>query len=188
VVDPYNEFRRRRESMLLGISRGMQHVHKHDVCHRDLSSMNILVDGSWEPKISDFGLSTLNKTEITNMGVGTGRWRAPEVFKRKSRSSKQYKEFYTNKSDVYSFGIIVWELFHLGSMPWEGELDEDVTRKVLGGERPKIADDVPELWRSLIEHCWQHDPDKRPTFDEIVPFLESELLQVRRRARTTLPH
>jgi serine/threonine protein kinase len=70
---------------------------------------SVLVDSNWVPKIADFGLSTVDVGEMKGMGVGTGRWRAPEVFKNKPKNCKdQFKGFYTNSSDVYSFGVIVW--------------------------------------------------------------------------------
>ncbi|KAL6057933.1 Serine/threonine-protein kinase HT1 [Balamuthia mandrillaris] len=170
--DPFYEFKQRRNSLLLGIARGMEYIHSKNICHRDLSSMNILVDGNWVPKIADFGLSKMGETEMTGMGVGTGRWRAPEVFRKKpKRSRQQFEGHYTNSSDVYSFAIIAWELFHLGDMPWEGELDEEVARKVLQGDRPPIRkDSCPPEWQELIEQCWQHDPKERPAFSSIVQY------------------
>ncbi len=61
------------------------------------------------PKIADFGLSTVDVNEMKGMGVGTGRWRAPEVFKNKPKNCQdKFKGFYTSSSDVYSFGVIVW--------------------------------------------------------------------------------
>jgi serine/threonine protein kinase len=69
----------------------------------------VLVDSNWVPKIADFGLSTVDVNEMKGMGVGTGRWRAPEVFKNKPKNCQdKFKGFYTNSSDVYSFGVIVW--------------------------------------------------------------------------------
>lgn len=175
--DPYEAIKQRRGAIIAGIARGMQHLHKNNVCHRDLSSMNVLVDSNWVPKIADFGLSTVDVNEMKGMGVGTGRWRAPEVFKNKPKNCQdKFKGFYTNSSDVYSFGVIVWELFHLGQVPWEGELDADVKRKVMQGDRPKIERDVPKVWRKLMEQCWAHDPDSRPSFANVVRYLEARHL------------
>ena len=41
------------------------------------------------------------------------------------------------------------------------------------GFRPKIKGNVPDAYRNLIESCWSQDPDKRPSFDNIVKDLES---------------
>jgi serine/threonine protein kinase len=41
-----------RESIAIGIAKGMNRVHQQKICHCDLSSMNILLDESWIPKIA----------------------------------------------------------------------------------------------------------------------------------------
>mmetsp|Transcript_28662 Transcript_28662/g.59899 ORF Transcript_28662/g.59899 Transcript_28662/m.59899 type:complete len:116 (-) Transcript_28662:1170-1517(-) len=37
--------------------------------------------------------------------------------------------------------------------------------------RPPFPDNTPAPIRELIESCWAHNPDERPTFDEIVATL-----------------
>ena len=74
--------------------------------------------------------------------------------------------------------MIVWEMHHLGKLPWEGELDEDVCRKVLIGERPRIGKDVEEQWNFFIEKCWEHDPDERWSFEQVVEYLNENKLNV----------
>jgi len=45
--------------------------------------------------------------------------------------------------------------------------------RILLGERPHIPEDcLPDLKR-LIERCWAHDPESRPTIDEVMHALES---------------
>jgi len=46
-----------RVRMLLQAAHGMKYLHKHSIVHRDLKSMNLLVDQNWGVKIADFGLS-----------------------------------------------------------------------------------------------------------------------------------
>jgi hypothetical protein len=40
------------------------------------------------------------------------------------------------------------------------------------GERPKIERGVPKPWRTLIEQCWAHNPDVRPSFASIINYLD----------------
>ncbi|MFS7914290.1 putative protein kinase RLK-Pelle-DLSV family [Helianthus anomalus] len=41
----------------VGVARGLAYLHNPAENHRDIKSSNILLDGNWSAKISDFGLS-----------------------------------------------------------------------------------------------------------------------------------
>lgn len=66
-----------RREICLGIARGLGYIHEEivpHVVHRDIKASNILLDGDFIPKISDFGLSKLfssNITHITTRVAGT---------------------------------------------------------------------------------------------------------------------
>ena len=44
-------------ALLRDVLEGVDHAHSHDVCHRDLTPMNILLTASGIPKIADFGIA-----------------------------------------------------------------------------------------------------------------------------------
>ena len=69
------------------------------IVHRDLKSLNLLVDEYWTVKVTDFGLSRFtqgNQSNITTLGKlrGTYAYSAPELY---------FGETYTTKADVYRF-------------------------------------------------------------------------------------
>jgi serine/threonine protein kinase len=75
------------------------------IVHRDLKSLNLLLDSKWNVKVSDFGLTKL-KEDVQKGGkdiAGSVHWTAPEVL-----NESTDVDFIL--SDVYSFGIILWEL------------------------------------------------------------------------------
>jgi len=166
------QLKRHRHKIAVGIARGMMQIHstKH-LSHLDLSSRNILLAEDWEPKIADFGLSHTELDEkYGKLGVGTTIWKAPEIHKRVAKGADvESRPAYNNKVDVYSYGMILWELFHLGHLPWEGELD--IERKVVEGYRPSMSDTCPKRWRVLIECCWNQNPEERPDFADVVDWV-----------------
>ena len=90
--------------MSIDAARGLLYLHmcSPPVAHRDLKSLNLLVDNSFNVKLTDFGIS---KALLSNMSkdskFGTLLWLAPEVLDNHP---------YSLASDVYSFGIILWEI------------------------------------------------------------------------------
>ena len=59
-------------------------MHSSDpiIIHRDLKSLNLLVDESWAVKVSDFGLSrfkAITPSGLMTAQCGTFHWMAPEV-------------------------------------------------------------------------------------------------------------
>ncbi|CAO2182943.1 unnamed protein product [Urochloa humidicola] len=98
-----------RVQIALDAARGLEYIQEHTkdhYVHRDIKSSNILLDGSFRAKISDFGLAKLvvksNDAEasVTKV-VGTFGYLAPEYLR---------DGLATTKSDVYAFGVVLFEL------------------------------------------------------------------------------
>jgi serine/threonine protein kinase len=81
---------------------GFLHEWSPPIVHRDLKTLNILLDADMAIKVCDFGLSRLiedNKPQQTLFKLrGTYAYIGPEVYHGNS---------FTTKSDVYSLGIIM---------------------------------------------------------------------------------
>ncbi|KAH1206144.1 putative serine/threonine-protein kinase PIX13 [Glycine max] len=118
-----------RLKIAIGAARGLAFLHasENNVIHRDFKSSNILLDGNYNPKISDFGLATLGPSEgqshnynpkisdlgleklgpsegqshVTTRVMGTYGYTAPEYMAE--------GHLYV-KSDVYGFGVVLLEI------------------------------------------------------------------------------
>lgn len=151
----------------LGIAQGMAYIHSKGMLHRDLKSLNILLDADDFPKVCDFGMSRMkpeNDQELMSGGVGTMQWMAPEVL-----SSSSYGE----KADVYSYGILLWEMITC-DIPYRGMKDVQIASAVLNQNlRPLVPQSCPLKLKKLMTLCWDRDPDKRPEFRDIIKAFES---------------
>ena len=154
--------------IMIGVAHGMMELHRKKVIHRDLKSLNILLDERCFPKVCDFGLSLIdNEVAVKQRDVGTPHWMAPELFETND---------YTNKVDVYAYAITMWELL-TGSTPYKGKNPEQIQLAVCkNGERPSFPRGAPKDICSFIRSCWNQDPRKRPTFKQIYSLLAKKTL------------
>uniref|UniRef100_A0A0N5AI48 Protein kinase domain-containing protein n=1 Tax=Syphacia muris TaxID=451379 RepID=A0A0N5AI48_9BILA len=87
------------------IACAMLYVHSKDIMHRDLTSMNVLLQTAatgTKAVVADFGLSCrIPHHDEYLVQVGTPYWMAPECLK---------EEFYDQNADVFSFGIILCQM------------------------------------------------------------------------------
>ncbi|KAK4759235.1 hypothetical protein SAY87_022366 [Trapa incisa] len=158
---------RRRIHMGLDIARGMNYLHHYNppIIHRDLKSSNLLVDKNWNVKVADFGLSRLKHETFltTKTGKGTPQWMAPEVLRNEPSDEK---------SDIYSFGVIMWELT-TEKIPWDNLNSMQVIGAVgFMNQRLDIPKDADPQWASIMESCWDNDPQCRPSFQELLEKLK----------------
>eukprot|EP00039_Didymoeca_costata_P008674 m.114869 g.114869 ORF g.114869 m.114869 type:complete len:979 (+) comp14182_c0_seq3:175-3111(+) len=175
------------------IAAGMLFLHsrKPPMLHRDLKADNVLLDGLGVAKVADFGsiksiykiddraiktskfsLSTMTAT----LGVGTPVFTAPEV-----TSGKFGIAHYGPAADVYSYGMVLYEIASR-EVPFFNVRVENVIELnalIASGERPILVPDnkdpepIPEEFVSLMQRCWDTDPQQRPTFTTITNMLRS---------------
>jgi mitogen-activated protein kinase kinase kinase 7 len=145
-------------------AKGVEYLHSLRIVHRDLKSPNLLLVGDGTRlTICDFGTACEARTHMTNC-TGSAAWMAPEVFEGNN---------YTEKCDVYSFGIIVWEVT-ARKKPFDsiGPGAFRIMWAVHQGERPPMVQKMPPAIENMMTRCWDKEPTVRPSFTEIIEFME----------------
>lgn len=162
-----------RWSIALQMTKSINYLHSMSILHRDIKSLNFLMDitaNGYLVKISDFGLAkvrqetsrqTMEDNKPRIIGAGTLQWKAPELLKF-GKPSKA--------ADIYSLAIVFWELA-TGCIPYEELDDETISQGVKTGERLEIPDDVPASFASIISSAWSQDPSKRPTAQDLIQLI-----------------
>ncbi|GAB2285131.1 hypothetical protein Dimus_019584 [Dionaea muscipula] len=179
-----------RISIALGAARGIAFLHSLDnpIIHRDIHTSHILLDGSYNPKITGFGLAIPGPSDgnsyVETAVMGTYGLVAPEYV----ATGHLYM-----KSDVYSFGVLLLEMI-TGQRATDARLQEgrknimDWANSKLGRMKKKlintiIDDDMTSEYSleaayeavavRLAVKCTRSDPDTRPSMTEVVEALES---------------
>ncbi|KAI9352449.1 kinase-like domain-containing protein [Zopfochytrium polystomum] len=176
-----------RISLLHQVSVGMSFLHRLDILHNDLKSMNVLLTQSGPnaplvAKIADFGLSKMkneirSRSTVSHVG-GSTYWMAPEL--------TGFKKKITKANDVFSFAVLLTEV-----VSWVGvygvplhemdpsqfplaSKDDNFRREALSHLDENIFSAIKQgrNIRDLFQQCWQVDPAARPLFPQIVGTLE----------------
>lgn len=154
------------------VASAMAYMHYNSRMHRDLKSLNILIDECYRAKVADLGSSkNWSASQQMTTGVGSYDWIAPEVVTSRA---------YSPAADVFSYGLVLWEIVH------EQFPDRPMDMVARGGIPPvdpeRFAQMFPEPaslpameFERLIIRCCDPEPESRPTFADIVILLEQIL-------------
>ncbi|KAJ7587517.1 kinase-like domain-containing protein [Mycena floridula] len=167
-----------RLALIQDISCGIQYLHHNSIIHGDLKGANILVTAMHRACIADFGLSDIatsqfpimSSSKSSNQG-GTMPWQAPETLRYPNPTRN------TRQSDMYAFACVCCEVF-TGKPPFcetENLRELLIRNMVLDGQRPKrpaSSELTNALWDCILD-CWKHDPDERPTAEEMIQRLNA---------------
>ena len=146
--------------LMAKVARGIAYAHGKGILHRDLQPGNILLDGSSEPMVSDFGLAKwLNEDSAltrTLERLGTPGYIAPE------QAECPAAEL-TSAADIYSLGAILFYLL-TGRPPFVGPNVLYIIHQAAATPAPRLRSLAPSLDRDLetiVARCLERDPTAR---------------------------
>ncbi|XP_022751539.1 probable serine/threonine-protein kinase PIX13 [Durio zibethinus] len=173
-----------RLKIAIGAAKGLAFLHTSEkVIYRDFKASNILLDGNYNAKISDFGLAKLGpagaESHVTTRVMGTYGYAAPEYI----ATGHLYV-----KSDVYGFGVVLLEMMtglrafdtkrpdgQQNLVDWlkptlsqKRKLKTIMDARIEGQYLSKAAIQSAELTLK----CLEHDPKNRPSMKQVVEALE----------------
>uniref|UniRef100_A0A4W5Q4V4 Tyrosine-protein kinase n=1 Tax=Hucho hucho TaxID=62062 RepID=A0A4W5Q4V4_9TELE len=144
------------------ICQGMDYLHSKRYIHRDLAARNVLVENEHLVKIGDFGLTKYIPEgdvyyRVREDGVSPVYWYAIECLK----ESK-----FSFSSDIWSFGVTLYEVLTHG----DHRQSPPVATNPFTLPCPR---DCPSEVHMLMQHCWDFDPARRPSFKSLIESIEA---------------
>ncbi|XP_028757978.1 protein LYK5-like [Neltuma alba] len=176
---------RQRVQIAHDIADALNYLHNYTNpphIHKNLQSRNVLLDGNFRAKVSNFGLAReLDDEEggfqVTRHVIGTQGYMAPEYME---------NGVITPKMDVFALGVVILELISgkeaivgdeklLSSCAREVVEGENVREKLRGFVDPSFGDEYPlDLVYSMAQvakRCVEQDINSRPGISEVLTTL-----------------
>lgn len=163
-------------NMCLQLSDAVQYLHGLTpvIVHRDLKSLNVVLDLSLNLKVCDFGLAeSVDRTRATRRNNGgSPRYMAPELF--------QSGVPITEKVDIWAMGCIFSEIFTC-RLPYMGiDTLEDLMREMLINRRgPGLPEGLDTVLQDVIRSCHAFEQWRRPTAAQIFARLRDRQREVK---------
>lgn len=165
-------------SIIIQLALALRSLHESEIHHRDLKCNNILVQTNRKEMLIPSGALDMNFAiaisdfETSHGVVGTGFWRAPEILLRlQDEGWDKGSGIQWDKANVYGFGMTCYEIL-AGVSPFQDHEFRSTRDFVMSGGRPDLPAHVQCGLKKIIQKCWRHDPNDRPTFDEIITLLK----------------
>jgi len=154
-----------RVFLALGCAKGVAALHSlgSQVVHRDIKSLNFLVDKQLNVKLADLELGVEEDCAARTVSIDGAlleNWAAPELL---------MGEVYSQKCDIYSLTLVLWEIFS-NLVPFADQ-QKTIKSVVLRGGRPDVPK-CPPAYHQMLELGWAADPSVRPSAADMVEMLD----------------
>ena len=156
-------------AVALQMAEALRAAHERDVIHSDIKPHNILITGSGDVKVTDFGIArAASSSSMTRTGhiLGTAHYISPE---------QAMGEPVGPASDLYSLGIVLYEML-TGELPFDADTPIGIAMKHVNGHlRPPrdLNPSVPDGINAITIRLLAKSPEDRYGSDsELIEDLE----------------
>lgn len=142
------------------LARSLREIHHLGLTHGDIHGANVVFDAAEDPldlypNIIDVGLGRpIGESRGAEGVYGRLQCLPPEMI---------YGEHGTQASDIYCLGILLWQ--NVTRVPPRGTA-ANLWRE--DGMREDPVPGLPRWYEELYSQCWNVDPKKRPTAQEVL--------------------
>jgi eukaryotic-like serine/threonine-protein kinase len=137
---------REAAELILEIAGALQAAHDRGIIHRDIKPANILIDGSNQPYLTDFGLALREvETGIGAEFVGTPAYMSPE----QARGEGHLVDV---RSDIFSLCVVFYELL-TGRRPFQGDSQRELLERICSSSFTPCAEvkkDIPKELQRIV--------------------------------------
>jgi beta-lactam-binding protein with PASTA domain len=156
-------------AVALQIAEALHAAHRAEVVHRDIKPHNVLITGSGDAKVGDFGIArAASSSTMTRTGsiLGTAHYISPE---------QAMGDPVGPQSDLYSLGVVLYEML-TGTLPYDAETPIAIAMKHVNGHlvTPReLNPKIPEGMNAITVKLLAKDPkDRYASAVELIEDLE----------------
>ncbi|SBT70438.1 serine/threonine-protein kinase NEK4, putative [Plasmodium malariae] len=151
------------------ILTALKFLHSNHILHRDMKSLNILIDSDKRVRLCDFGISKVleNTLDYANTLIGTPYYLSPELCKDKK---------YSWPSDVWATGCLIYELATFRTPFHSTKGIQQLCYNIRYAPIP----DLPNIYSKELNNIYKsmliREPNYRATVQQL---LVSDIVQVK---------
>jgi serine/threonine-protein kinase len=140
-------------AILRQVLRALAAAHAQGVVHRDIKPANILLREGGGVKVTDFGISRLDTTQLTQDGavIGTPSYMSPEQCRGEGTDAQ---------SDLFSAGVVLFEML-AGRRPFPGRSYAEVAHRLLHMPPVDLPPGLPPALAAAVLRALVKRPDAR---------------------------
>ena len=152
------------------IASAVDHLHRHDILHRDLKAANCFLTSDDNIKLGDMNISKIVKNgQLAHTKIGTPYYMSPEIW-----NNTPYNE----TCDIWALGCLIYELACF-KVPFEGNSVNDLKRHINKGYYIKIPNKIhsQQLWK-VINQMLCINPSQRININQIISLSSTKIDKV----------